>query len=56
MPFRVPSLLYAVIGLIVAFVQDYFDALGTLPRILTAVLAVLLWPLLILGFDVRVTR
>ncbi len=56
MPFRVPSLLYVVIGLIVAFVQDYFDNLGTISRILTGLLAILLWPLLILGFDVRVTR
>ena len=56
MPFRVPSLLYVVIGLIVAFVQDYLDSLGTISRILTALLAILLWPLLLLGFDVRVTR
>jgi hypothetical protein len=56
MPFRVPSLLYAVIGLVVAFVQDYLDSLGTISRILTALLAILLWPLILLGFDVRVTR
>jgi hypothetical protein len=56
MPFRVPSLLYVVIGLIVAFLNDYFDSLGTVGRILTAILAVLLWPLLLLGFDVQVSR
>lgn len=56
MPFKVPSLLYVVIGLIVAFVQDYFDNLGTISRILTALLAILLWPLLLVGFDVRITR
>jgi hypothetical protein len=56
MPFRVPSLLYAAIGLVVAFVQDYFDSLGTISKILTALLAILLWPLLLLGFDVRVFR
>ncbi|HJV29924.1 MAG TPA: hypothetical protein VJ645_05340 [Gaiellaceae bacterium] len=56
MPFRVPSLLYVVIGLIVAFVQDYLDSLGTISRILTALLAVLLWPLVLLGFDVRISR
>ena len=53
MPLRVPSLL---IGLVVAFVQDYLDSLGTISRILTAILAILLWPLLLLGFDVSVTR
>lgn len=56
MPLRVPSLLWIVIGLIVAFVQDYLDSLGTIGRILTAILAVLLWPLILLGFDVRVSR
>jgi hypothetical protein len=56
MPFRVPSVLYVVIGLVVVFVQDYLDSLGTISRILTALLAILIWPLLLLGFDVRVTR
>ncbi len=56
MPFRGPSAIWLVAGLIVAFVQDYFDNLGTISRILTAILAVLLWPLLLLGFDVRITR
>jgi hypothetical protein len=56
MPFRVPSLLYVAIGLVVAFVQDYLDSLGTISRILTALLAILLWPLLLLGFDVRIFR
>jgi len=56
MPLKAPSLIWVVAGLIVAFVQDYFDSLGTIARILTAILAVLLWPLLLLGFDVRVVR
>jgi uncharacterized membrane protein len=56
MQFRVPSLLYVVIGLVVAFVQDYLDSLGTISRILTALLAILLWPLVLISFDVRVTR
>jgi uncharacterized membrane protein len=56
MPLRVPSLLWIVIGLVVAFIQDYLDSLGTISRILTALLAILLWPLLLLGFDVRVRR
>lgn len=56
MPLRTPSILWVVIGLIVAFVQDYFDSLGTISLILTALLAVLLWPLLLLGFDIRISR
>ena len=56
MPLRAPSLIWLVAGLIVAFVQDYFDNLGTIARIITAILAVLLWPLVLLGFDINVTR
>ena len=56
MPFKLPSLLYLVIGLVVVFIQDYLDSLGTISRILTALLAILLWPLLLLGFDVRIYR
>ena len=56
MRFRLPSLLYLVIGVIVVFVQDYLDNLGTISRILTALLAILLWPLLLVGFDVRIYR
>jgi hypothetical protein len=56
MPLRFPSLVWLVIGLIVAFIYDYFDSLGTISRILTAIAAVLLWPLLLLGFDIRISR
>ena len=56
MPFKLPSLLYVVVGLVVVFIQDYLDNLGTISRILTALLAILLWPLLLLGFDVRIVR
>ena len=53
MPLRVPSLLWIVIGLFVAFLNDYLDSLGTISL---AILAVLLWPLVLLGFDIRVSR
>jgi uncharacterized BrkB/YihY/UPF0761 family membrane protein len=56
---RGPSLLavaWIVIGVIVAATQDYFDSLGTAGRVLTAVAAILLWPLLLFGFDIRITR
>ena len=56
MPLRTPSILWVVIGLIVAFVQDYFDSLGTISQVITALLAVLLWPLVLLGFDIRISR
>jgi uncharacterized membrane protein len=56
MPLRAPSLVWLVAGLIVAFVKDYFDSLGTIALIIQALLAVLLWPLVLLGFEIRITR
>jgi hypothetical protein len=56
---RRPSLLgviWLVIGVIVAATQDYLDSLGTAAKILTAIAAILLWPLLVIGFDIRITR
>ena len=54
-----PSLLtviYVVIGVFVAAAYDYFDSLGTIGRIVSALLAILLWPLVLIGFDIRVSR
>lgn len=45
---------YVVIGVLVAVAQNYFDHLSTLGRLLSAILAVVLWPLLLLGIDIRV--
>jgi hypothetical protein len=56
MPLRTPSVIWLVIGLIVAFIQDYFDSLGTVSRVIAAILAVLLWPLVLIGFDIRIRR
>jgi energy-converting hydrogenase Eha subunit C len=47
---------WVVIGFVVAIAQDYFDSLGTVGRVLTAIAAVLLWPLLLLGFDIQISR
>ena len=57
MRFRRPGLLgflYLVIGVAVAASYDYFDRVDTIRRVISAVLAVLLWPLLFLGIDLRV--
>jgi hypothetical protein len=57
---RPPSLLlptlWIVVGVVVAAVNDYFDSLGTAGRVLTAATAVLLWPILLFGFDIRISR
>jgi hypothetical protein len=49
-------LVWLVIGVIVAAIYDYFDDLGTIGRILTLIAAIILWPLLLLGFDISITR
>ena len=59
MPFFRPSLVtivWLVIGVAVAASNDYLDTLGTVGRVLTAIAAVILWPLLLFGFDVRISR
>jgi hypothetical protein len=57
--FRAPSFLgivWIVVGVAVAAVNDYFDSLGTVGRIISAILAVFLWPIVLLGFDITVRR
>ena len=54
---RIPFLfvIYAVIGVVVAYAENYFDNTDRTKQLLSAVLAVALWPLLLVGFDVKVT-
>jgi ABC-type anion transport system duplicated permease subunit len=54
---RRPSLLtivWIVVGVAIAASKHYFEDLNTAKQILSAVLAVLLWPLLLLGIDLHV--
>jgi hypothetical protein len=48
--------IWIVVGVVVAAIYDYFDSLGTVGRVLTAIAAVLLWPLLLFGFDITIQR
>jgi hypothetical protein len=55
---RRPSLLgviYLVIGVIVAYNEDYFENVDRIKRLLSAILAVVLWPLILIGLDVKIT-
>ena len=45
---------YLVIGIIVAAANDYFDNVDTFKRLVSALIAVLIWPLILLGVDVRI--
>jgi hypothetical protein len=55
--FRRPSLLglvYLVVGVALAANRNYFDSLDSLRELVSAVLAIVLWPLLLLGIDLHV--
>ena len=45
---------YIVIGLIVAQQHHYFNNLGTVKRVVSAVFAVLLWWLVLLGINLQI--
>ena len=47
---------WIVVGVVVAAVYDYFDRLGTLGGILSAAVAVLIWPALLFGFEINIGR
>jgi hypothetical protein len=47
---------WIIVGVVVAAIYDYFDSLETVARLLTAIAAVLLWPLLLFGFDIQISR
>lgn len=49
------GIVYFVLGLLVAGSQNYFDQLNTLGRLLSAIIAVIVWPLLLFGIDIRIT-
>jgi hypothetical protein len=47
--------IYLVIGVVVAYAENYLENVDQTKRLISAVLAVILWPLVLIGFDVRVT-
>jgi hypothetical protein len=50
------SIVWLIVGIIVAATNDYFERLDTVRLLLSAVLAVLLWPLVLLGIDLHIRR
>jgi hypothetical protein len=49
------AVVYVGVGVWVATDRHYLEDLDRLTRIVSALLAVLLWPLVLLGVDVRVS-
>ena len=54
LPSKLLGLIYLAIGVVVAASKDYLDSVDTLKQVASAVLAILLWPLLFLGIDLRI--
>ncbi len=48
------GLAYVIIGAFVAAAQNYFAHLSTLTGVAEAVIAILIWPLVLLGIDIRI--
>ena len=49
-------LVWLVVGAIVAATHHYFEHVSTVQQVGSAILAVLLWPLLFLGIDLHIHR
>lgn len=54
---RRPSLLgivYLIVGVVVAANHNYLENLDRVKEIISALLAILLWPLILLGIDLHI--
>jgi len=52
---RLPSIVYVVIGVIVASQHSYYAHLASLSQLLSAVVATALWPLVLLGANLHLS-
>jgi hypothetical protein len=55
LPRKLLGLIYVAVGIFLAAQKNYLDSLDTIKRVLSALLAILLWPLLLLGIDLRIS-
>jgi hypothetical protein len=53
---RLLALIWIGIGIAVAATHHYFNHLGTWRQILSALLSILLWPLVLLGIDLHIHK
>jgi len=53
---RLLALIWIGIGIAVAATHHYFNHLSTWRQILSALLAILLWPLVLLGIDLHIHK
>jgi hypothetical protein len=50
------GLIYLIVGVAVAASHHYFKHFDTIRLVLSAVLAVVLWPLILLGIDLHIKK
>lgn len=53
---RLIALVWVIVGVALAAQKHYLDHLGGWRPILSAILAILLWPLLLLGINLHIHR
>lgn len=53
-PVSLGFVIWIVVGLVVAANKDFLDGIGTVEGAVSAVLAVLLWPLVVLGINAAI--
>ena len=46
--------IYLIVGLVVAAAKDYFDNIETFKGVLEALIAIIIWPAVLLGVDINV--
>jgi hypothetical protein len=51
---RIGTVIWIVIGVVIASSHHYLDHIGAVRPIISAALAILLWPLLLLGINLHV--
>jgi FtsH-binding integral membrane protein len=51
---RIATLVWLLVGVLVASTHHYFSHIDTLRLIISALLAILLWPLLLVGINLHV--
>jgi hypothetical protein len=49
------ALAYAIIGAFVAAANHYFSHVGSTKGVVNAIIAILIWPLVLVGIDLRVS-
>jgi Mn2+/Fe2+ NRAMP family transporter len=54
LPPKLIGAIYVAVGIFLAANKDYFQNLDTAKRVLSALLAILLWPLLLLGVNLHI--